>query len=83
MAFRGFVKSVRLRVRLFMRPLRGILRATLRVLNGLVALVIVGVVVYGLGFQMESRIGEVAGWFRLAFWLFSAEFLFEIGRAHV
>jgi trk system potassium uptake protein len=78
MAFRGFVKSVRLRVRLFMRPLRGILRAALRVLNGLVALVIVGVVVYGLGFQMESRIGEVAGWFRLAFWLFSAEFLFDV-----
>ncbi len=71
---------MRLRLRLFMQPLRAFLWSSLKVANGLIALLIVGVVVYGLGFQQESHMADVAHWFRLAFWLFSVEFLVDVLR---
>lgn len=69
---------MRLRLRLFLQPLRGFLWTSLRVANGLIALLVVGVVIYGLGFQQESRMADVEHWFRLAFWLLSTEFLVNV-----
>lgn len=78
LALRGFIKSMRLRLRLFLQPLRGFLWTSLRVANGLIALLVVGVVIYGLGFQQESRMADVEHWFRWAFWLLSTEFLVNV-----
>lgn len=75
MALRGFIKSLQMRLYLFMQPVIGVLWTALKVTNVLCALCVVGVVVYGLGFQQEARMAEVITPFRWFYFLSLAEFL--------
>ena len=75
MALRGFIKSLQMRLYLFMQPLVGVLWTVLKVTNVLCALCVVGVVVYGLGFRQEALFAELITPFRWIYFLSLTEFL--------
>ena len=75
MALRGVIKSLQMRLYLFMQPLVGVLWTVLKVTNVLCALCVVGVVVYGLGFRQEALFAELITPFRWIYFLSLTEFL--------
>lgn len=75
MALRGVIKSLQMRLYLFMQPLVGVLWTVLKVTNVLCALCVVGVGVYGLGFRQEALFAELITPFRWIYFLSLTEFL--------
>lgn len=75
---KGFFKSLYLRLRLFLQPFLAFLWSSLRVINVLSSLLMVGVVVYGIGFQMESHMMEVFPLFNVAYLLFFFELTISV-----
>ena len=70
---KGFFKSIYLRLRLFLQPFLLFLWSLLRVVNVLSSLLIVGLLVYGIGFQMEANMMKVSQIFNVAYVLFFCE----------
>lgn len=71
----GYFKALYLRLRLFLQPLMRFLWSLLQVLNVLLSFFVVGIVVYGIGFQMEDHTLSVLGFFKWTFLLFFIELL--------
>ena len=69
-SMKGFLKAIYLRLRLILQPFFTFLWSLLRVVNIFSSLLIVGIVIYGVGFQMEAHMMRVASIFYVAYLLF-------------
>ncbi|MCB9071054.1 MAG: hypothetical protein H6543_01040 [Prevotellaceae bacterium] len=74
LVMKGFLKALYLRLRLILQPVVSFLWSLLRVVNVFSSLFVVAIVIYGIGFQMESHMMRVAPIFNMIYLLF----LFEL-----
>ena len=74
----GFFKSIYLHLRLWLQPLFGFIYSVLRILNGILSFGVVGMLVYGFGFNPDldySYISPYVYWFFISFF---AEFIIAL-----
>lgn len=71
----GFFKSIYLHLRLWLQPLFGFIYSVLRILNGLLSFGVVGMLVYGFGFNPDLDYSQISPYVYYFFILFLAEFI--------
>ena len=82
-SMKGFLKAIYLRLRLILQPFFAFLWSLLRVVNIFSSLLIVGVVIYGVGFQMEAQMMRVASLFYVAYLLFFGELTVSLLKSFI
>ena len=82
-SMKGFLKAIYLRLRLVLQPFFAFLWSLLRVVNIFSSLLIVGIVIYGVGFQMEAHMMRVASVFYVAYLLFFSELTVSLLKSFI